>query len=76
MNIRICRELAGLTSSELARRVGVTPTAVSRWESGLDVPSAARLPKLAKTMGCSIDQLFGLAPPPAPAGERIVRPTT
>ncbi len=73
MEIRICREAAGLTATELARKVGVTPAAVSRWESGLDVPSAARLPKLAETMGCSIDQLFGLAPPPAPAGERTGR---
>ncbi len=70
MEIRICREAAGLTASELARKVGVTLAAVSRWESGLDTPSAARLPKLAQALDCTIDQLFGLAPPPG----RIVRP--
>ncbi len=66
MEIRICREAAGLTATELARKVGVTPAAVCRWESGLDVPSSARLPKLAQALGCSIDQLFGLAPPTVP----------
>ncbi len=28
------RELSGLSMSELARRVGVRPATVSRWESG------------------------------------------
>ncbi len=72
MEIRICREAAGLTATELARKVGVTPAAVSRWEAGLDVPASFRLPRLAQALDCSIDQLFGLAPP----RDGIVRPTT
>lgn len=63
MEIRTCRELAGLTASELAQRIGVTRAAVSRWEAGLDAPSAARLPLLADVLGCTIDQLYGRQPP-------------
>jgi DNA-binding transcriptional regulator YiaG len=33
------RERAGLTRSELARVVGVTPSAISRWESGRRRPT-------------------------------------
>jgi DNA-binding transcriptional regulator YiaG len=32
------RELAGLSRSELARRVGVRPATVSRWEAGVRRP--------------------------------------
>lgn len=63
MEIRICRELAGLTASELAQKVGVSRAAVSRWEAGLDAPSAVRLPLLADVLGCTIDQLYGRQPP-------------
>ncbi len=36
------RELAGLSRSELARRVGVRPATVSRWESGHRRPGGAK----------------------------------
>ena len=35
---RILREAAGLSLAEVARGVGVTPTAVWRWERGLARP--------------------------------------
>jgi transcriptional regulator with XRE-family HTH domain len=35
---RIIREGAGLSASEIARELGVSPAAVSRWERGQRVP--------------------------------------
>jgi transcriptional regulator with XRE-family HTH domain len=35
---RAVRETAGLSLSEVARELGVTPAAVSRWERGHRVP--------------------------------------
>lgn len=43
MNIKEQRERAGLTQSELANLVLVTPRTVERWEAGHRVPSAAML---------------------------------
>jgi transcriptional regulator with XRE-family HTH domain len=33
-NARVIREGAGLSASEIARELGVSPAAVSRWERG------------------------------------------
>jgi transcriptional regulator with XRE-family HTH domain len=38
--------------------VGVTRAAVCLWESGKRWPSSEDLPRIAKTLGCSIDDLF------------------
>lgn len=38
MNIKEYRERHGLTQAEFAELVGVTPAAVSRWESGNRTP--------------------------------------
>ena len=65
MQIRKYRAAAGLTMAELASKLGVSVATISRWESGEDSPSAPRLPLLADTLGCSIDQLYGrdVSPP-------------
>ncbi len=65
MKIRKFREAAGFTMTELAVRMGVSVATVSRWESGEDSPAAPRLPLLADTLGCTIDQLYGRDSPPA-----------
>lgn len=59
MKIREFREAAGLTMTDLAGRMGVNVSTVYRWDTDEDIPSAARLPLLADTLGCSIDQLYG-----------------
>lgn len=66
MNIRKYREAAGLTKSDLAKKMRVSLPTVSRWEAGTDYPAAARLPALARALDCSIDDLF--------ADESFVRP--
>ena len=46
--LRIAREAAKLTQSELGRRAGVTPQSVNQWESGLKSPSRENLLRVAK----------------------------
>ncbi|MBD8870410.1 helix-turn-helix domain-containing protein [Nocardioides donggukensis] len=45
--LRGWRQGLGLTAPELARRVGVSPNTVGRWERGECLPQADRLPALA-----------------------------
>ena len=53
------RRKAGLTQIDLARQLGYrTQSVVSAWESGERTPPTRILPKLAKVLGCSIDDLF------------------
>ena len=59
MKIREYRETEGLTRAQVAGRLGVSPTAVRKWEVGQAHPSADRLPALAGLLGCTIDELFG-----------------
>ena len=56
--LRDLRTARGLSLRELGQAVGVTGQAVMRWENGTAWPSAQLLPELAKTLGCSIDELF------------------
>ena len=63
MEIKKYREVAGITPAELARIMGVDQAAVTRWERGLVLPRAAKIPKLADLFGCTIDQLYGREPP-------------
>lgn len=62
MQIRKYRLAKELTMAELANKLGVSVPTVSRWESGEDFPSAARLPALADALDCSIDELYARAP--------------
>ena len=52
------RRRAGLTAVQLAERMHCTKTTVYFWETGRTWPSAALLPELAETLGCTIDDLF------------------
>lgn len=52
------RKALGLTQEELARRLGVTKAAVSKWELGQSMPDAALLPSIAAQFALSIDELF------------------
>ena len=56
---RECRERSGLTTAELAKRIGVSQAAVSQWDTGKKFPSSETLCKLADLYGVSIDYLVG-----------------
>lgn len=59
MRIGELRKAAGLTKTEVARAMEVDLAAVIRWDTGKAMPRAAKLPKLAALLGCTIDDLFG-----------------
>ena len=57
-NIAELRKAKGVKQDELARFVGITAQAVSKWENG-GVPDIELLPKIADYFNVSIDELFG-----------------
>lgn len=58
LNIRIYREAAGLRQSDLAKKLDVDQTAVSNWELGKSKPLRKYHKKLAKLLGCTVDELL------------------
>lgn len=58
--LRRLRSEKGITQEELAREIGVSFQAVSKWETGTTTPDVALLPVLAAYFGITIDTLFGI----------------
>ena len=56
--IRETRGHAGLTQAALARRLGTTQSAVSRWERGLDIPRVDTLGRILQACGFEADLRF------------------
>ena len=57
--IRELRKKAGRTQEAMAAALGVTPQAVSKWESMNGYPDMETVPALANYFGVTIDSLFG-----------------
>ncbi len=53
------RKKLNLNQEELATKVGVTQTSVSRWEKDKSIPDYETLKKLSALFGVSIDYLLG-----------------
>lgn len=58
LRIKELREEAGYSQPELGRAMGVSKVTVYQWEKGDKTPMAARLPKLASLLNCTVDELF------------------
>ena len=58
--ISICRQNKNLTQEELAKRLGVTPQAVSKWERNISLPDTALLTNLCKVLEVNADYFLGL----------------
>ena len=62
-NARVARAIAraredlGITQTELARRLGLSRTAVYNWEHGETTPSANRLREVARALGLDLEVL-------------------
>lgn len=52
------RKKANILQADLAVAMNVNQSTVSMWEIGAAAPTADKLPKLAKILGCTIDALF------------------
>jgi transcriptional regulator with XRE-family HTH domain len=60
--LRVWREERGMTATQLAAAVDITPAHVSKLESGKGEPSVSLLRKLAKTLDVDLDLLVGGTP--------------
>ena len=66
--LRAARERRGATLTDVGRATGISPSTLSRIETGRRRPTLEVLLHLAKEYGVSLDELAGTAP--APAAER------
>lgn len=72
--IQALRKERGMTQKQLADAVGVTPQAVSKWETDESCPDITALPLLAGTLGVSVDTLLsGAESASGPVLEGVVR---
>ena len=58
--IKSLRLNASMTQEQLAQKLGISPQAVSKWESGTNMPDIQLLPELSVLFGVSIDSLFDM----------------
>ena len=58
--IRSLRLCACMTQEQLAQKLGVSAQAVSKWESGTNMPDIQMLPDLSVIFGVTIDELFAM----------------
>ena len=56
--IKQYRKENGMTQSELAKLLSVSPQTISKWENKVCYPDIAVLPALAKFLGCIVDEFF------------------
>ena len=57
MSIKHLRKKVGLTQAEVAKKLSIDQTTVSKWEKGEAKPRVDTLIKLAALFECSVDEL-------------------
>lgn len=67
-NLRKLRDSYGLTQEDVAKKIGVSRVAVTRWESGSNAPGGENAGRLASLFGVTVPQLLGYDPTVLPAG--------
>ena len=67
------RKEKGLTQEELSQMMEVSAQAVSKWENDQTCPDIASLPKLAKILGVTVDELLSGREENAPVA-RVLEP--
>ena len=56
--IRSRRAARGLTQEQVAQALGITATAVSKWERNASLPEVTLLPALARLLGTDLNDLL------------------
>ncbi|MFJ5933970.1 helix-turn-helix domain-containing protein [Streptomyces sp. NPDC093071] len=64
--LRGVRERRGVTLADVSRATGISPSTLSRMETGRRKPTLEVVLRLAKEYGVALDELAGTAPVPAP----------
>jgi len=59
-NLEQLRKAAGLTQQELSESAEVSRKSINAIENGIYVPSTVLSLKIAKTLNCSVEELFKL----------------
>ena len=59
-NLEEIRKSAGMTQLELSERADVSRKSINDIENGIYVPSTVLALKIAKTLGCKVEDLFKL----------------
>ena len=60
-SMALARKKAKLLQKDVADMLGVHRSSIAKWETGVAMPRAGTLVKLAKLYGCTIDDLIGVA---------------
>lgn len=60
MRIREIRERNHIKQKDLAKKLGVLPTTLYKYESGINKPSYKTLAKMAEILNTSVDALLGV----------------
>ena len=58
MRIALLRKQKPMTQEELAEKMGVSSQAVSKWENDVSCPDIQSLPRLARLLGVTVDELL------------------
>ena len=61
--IKFYRERKGLDQKDIAAQIGITPNAVSNWESGRTRPDFSMLPLLCEILNITLYELYGIDAP-------------
>lgn len=57
--IKYLRDKYGITQTYLAKKLGISRSAVNSWEMGLSLPSLANIVEMKKIFNVSIDYILG-----------------
>ena len=58
MNLKTMREAVNITQAEMAKTLGLKQSSVAMWETGKSVPKTTDLPKLAKVLNVSVEEII------------------
>ena len=57
-NIQSMRIKANITQEKLSELLGIDRSTIAKWETGVALPRAELLPKVARTLNCTVDELL------------------